>query len=258
VTPTKPPAESPSSFAIVVSNSLVRRSIVTLAIVLGLTAGPSAALAQAAFGDLDFVIRMPAETDMRPCDVFSTGTSGEPAKPDIPTHTFHVRVKRTERTGQLLRAIVECPGFQAVLLDYPSLPNGHLFSADVKLVPLKATLPFAGIVVEGASFAGLTVTISYLPWWHCEFFQLADCGMGGRRLASAHLDRTGKFAFRVPDFLADPGIRKFKSRGELQLFIRDEKAENILHRLVPLDIPENRLTEQTAYPREVRFRALAR
>jgi len=79
--------------------------------------------------------------------------------------------------------------------------------------------------------------------------------MGGNYVASANLERDGRFFMLVPDTLRDPALRAFAYPGELEFFICDERDGDALFRLTATGAPSGRVRERSAYPDEQMFEA---
>jgi hypothetical protein len=109
-----------------------------------------------------------------------------------------------------LKAVFWCKGRGFATLDVPSLETSS-WDATIDLPPIK-TLMISGRVLaapNGASLAGLEMTVFYHADWMCGFFNLADCGVPSFKLATARIATGGKFSFAVPDLHADPTAKRY-------------------------------------------------
>jgi hypothetical protein len=127
--------------------------------------------------------------------------------------------------GEYLKVLLYCSGVRLHVQTYDSLPD--LVGQTVRLDPKPIrTVPFVGMVRGLASHVaqGLPVNVTYWPWWFCEFFELADCALGGWKVAFVKLDRNAKFSVQLPDFVGHTSLSSFKQRGEFQFRIGDQNT----------------------------------
>lgn len=218
---------------------------------------PLDALAQLAPVRAPLVVSLPADVDTNRCVVHyfligPFGGLGGFARRNPKSQNFQIETETRGVPGQSLRAYVHCRGYQLELLDFPFLGDRPRSTVKLTPIPLR-TIPLAGVVVGlDRGTAALEVEVQYYPWWMCEFFRLADCGLGGRYIAHAELGADGRFLVAIPDFLRDPAISSFKLRGELKFLIRGRSSGNIVYRLRSTfaESRSGRIQERALYPDE--------
>lgn len=133
-----------------------------------------------------------------------------------------------------LRAVVYCPGYQVVTLDYPSLTALPGRSAELRLKPL-ATVPLSGRVSlpPGVEADEVRVDVSLEASWECRFFNLTDCLMTGYKVASAEVLEGGGFSVALPDFAHDPVVGSYERPGRFTFTLSERKTGKYLFRLRP-------------------------
>jgi hypothetical protein len=195
--------------------------------------------AQPSSSDDPIRLVLPPSIDSRSCQlqyflVGSFGGYGGFARPKPNASEFEIETLHEGAAAESLKAALYCPGYQLQTMTFDSLPDaaGRNFQLNPK--PL-GTVQFLGVVrgLISQNSQVFYVDVDYTPSWVCEFFRLADCLLGGWRVASVNLDPNGRFSATLPDFARDAVISVYKNPGEFAFRIRDQKTGNRLFELKP-------------------------
>jgi len=193
--------------------------------------------AQRSSGDDPIRVVLPRNVDTTKCQlqyslVGSFGGYGGFVRPKLDASEFEIATVHDGEQVERLQAILSCSGYQIETMAFDSPPDLDRRTVHVHPRPL-GTVRFRG-VVRGLTLQQvqvLYVDVDYTPWWICEFFRLADCGLAAWRVASVELDADGRFSAGLPNFAQDTVIRSFKHPGEFAFRIRDQKTGNPLFEL---------------------------
>jgi hypothetical protein len=210
-------------------------------------------------------IILPPDVDTATCDfqyqtVGPSSCSGCWDRPKPGLHGYEIDVTREGTTVEMLRASLACTGYQTETFTAGLRGDLTNQSAPLRLEPLK-TVRFTGLVRGWAAPTGRQyVEVHYFPVWKCEFFHLADCLIGPRRIASVSVAADGRFSVGLPDYAHDPVVSAYKNRGHFRFQIRDNETGNFPFTLMPFgaqnglgDIPV-----QVSYPGEQWFNLVPR
>jgi hypothetical protein len=207
------------------------------------------------------VMTLPPGIDIERCRAaFSVDGHSQKFIPGATTrdHSFEISTLNSEGVlATSLRIAVLCTAYRPELREYS--PRQSPPPQRVDLQPLRpTTIPFHGKIVGLTLSADpLIVEANYYPWWLCEFFGQADCGMSGYYVASARLERDGRFFMLVPAILRDIATRGLTYPGDLEFVVGDERGVGRVFSLQPTDSASGFVREQTAYPNEQVFHAEA-
>jgi hypothetical protein len=241
------------------------KSVVLLVLAFVMSSSPRL-WAQDVFGDAPIRFVLPSRFEPRNCRFryqlvgpFGSVMGPMRSKPDA--FEFHVATVYKVLPGEILKVVLYCSGGRLQVMTYGSLPAlaGRTVQLDPKQVDIVRFVGrVRGLVSQEAQ--GLYVDVSYMPLWICEFFRLAECGLGGWHIASVKLDRNVRFSAQLPDFVRDAGISSFKNPGEFDFRIRDQKTGNPLFELkaVGSASPIGRVRAASRYPGTQIFEAVAR
>jgi hypothetical protein len=186
--------------------------------------------AQDVFGDAPIRFILPSRLDPGSCQflhrlVGPFGAVGGLTRPKPNASEFEVATVYKVIPGESVKVVLYCSGGQLQTATFDSLPA--LAGRTVQLNPKQlGTVQFVGMVrgLSSPTAQVLWVDVDYMPRWICEFFSLAECGLGGWNVASVELDKEGKFSAIFPDFVRDVAIGSFKNPGDFGFRIRDQKT----------------------------------
>ena len=135
------------------------------------------------------------------------GYGGYDAKKLSDGYTFRTGLKG--KPASTLKVAMWCRGFGMAVVDEPSLGTSS-FDKTLSLTPLKDIQMNGRLLTsaDGVTLAGSTVRVWYVAHWLCEFFSLMDCGVPQWEVATATV-ALDQFELRVPDFAADPVVKKY-------------------------------------------------
>lgn len=206
-------------------------------------------------GNAPIRIVLPARVEPASCHltyqlVGPFGGYGGIPRSNVNPPVFEIETVHEGQAVNSAKAVLYCPGYQVQTMTFDPLPDsaGRTIQSDLK--PL-GTARFLGLVrgLTSTNTQALYADVSYMPGWICEFFQLADCGLGSWRIASVKLDTDGKFAVTLPDFVRDDAISTFKYPGNFTFRVRDQETGNRLWELRPAESgPPTSVSAASAYP----------
>ena len=126
-----------------------------------------------------------------------------------------------------LQMIVFSPHYLVKTFDFPNL-EGQNKNIELKLEPSETT-PFSGKVLlpDHLNADELEVKVGYLARWKCEYFGLSDCLLAPMPIASARLERDGRFKVNLPDFARDPTIASYKKKGNFSFRLERKKNNQL-------------------------------
>jgi hypothetical protein len=220
--------------------------------------------AQRRAGDGPVVVSLPQGFDTRSCQlkyflVGSFGGYGGFVQPTRQVSAYEIETVHEGVRVEKLKAFLYCSGYQTETIAFDSLADGARRKAQVDPRPL-GTVRISGMVrglPEQTGQVVLNVDVIYVPWWSCEFFGLADCGLGGWTIATAPLGSGNRFSIALPDLARDAVVSSFKNRGEFLFRILESKTGNVLYELNPIGDTSSlgRLPVANGYPSELTFDA---
>jgi hypothetical protein len=174
---------------------------------------------------------------------------------DRMSRTFAISTLKGGITGRSLKVWLSCRGHEVAMLDFPTLDSSTTARVSLLLRHLP-TLRFEGTVIGFDSVEPLDVEANYYPWWRCEFFLMAECGMSGQFVVAVPLGADGRFSVQLPDYLQQPEIGALTHRGEFEFVIRSRSSGKLLYRLVSPSSPSGRVAAQASYPIQYSLRAV--
>jgi hypothetical protein len=140
------------------------------------------------------------------------GASGSGDGRPISGGAFAIRTGIGDKPAKSLKVAVWCRGLGMALLDISALESSG-YEQTLSLLPLKP-IPLAGRALpssDGVSLSNAELRVLYVAPWLCTFFNLMDCGVPQWNVATGRIATDGTFQVVVPDFAADPVIKKWAS-----------------------------------------------
>jgi len=222
--------------------------------------------AQQRSADGPVVISFPRGFDTRTCQLKyflmgSFGGYGGFVQPKSQVSQYEIETVHDGIAVEKLKAFLYCSGNQTETIAFDSLRDVAPWKAQLQPRPL-GTVRFSGVVRGLLAQHGpvLNVDVSYIPWWSCEFFGLADCSLGGWTVATTPLGPGNRFSVALPDFARDAVVSSFKNRGEFVFRILQSETGNVLYELnlTGDTSPLESLPVASAYPSGLTFEAKLR
>ena len=196
-----------------------------------------------------FVINLPAGIAVDSCLIEGAQTSVQGLRHQIHHRpiTRNIFDVPTGKDARALTVLIWCRGYQAQLLDVPSIQTSD-YRATLSAAALR-TVKVTGRIQPDpvVSLSGKELHVTYDSLWVCRVLGGSECFFAVAMIAAAPIGADGSFAVEMPDVMSDPVLVKLRYISGFRLLIGATSDSSNLVRLSP------GLPLQSSYPDPIVF-----